>query len=191
LSKTPAFILIKSRVNGGRWQVWTGETGMNGLYLDHPMAASPASEWWNNTSPSSSVITLGSDNQVNLSGDDFIAYCFHSVEGYSKVGSYTGNGSTDGTFVHCGFRPAYVMVKRTDAADHWALFDSSRNTYNEVDSMLGANYSNVEYSGSPYATDFLSNGFKLRNTADQHNANGGTYIFYAVAETDFKYSNGR
>jgi len=155
------------------------------------MAASPASEWWNNTSPSSSVITLGSDNQVNLSGDDFIAYCFHSVEGYSKVGSYTGNGSTDGTFVHCGFRPAYVMVKRTDAADHWALFDSSRNTYNEVDSMLGANYSNVEYSGSPYATDFLSNGFKLRNTADQHNANGGTYIFYAVAETDFKYSNGR
>ena len=119
----------------------------------------------------------------------YISYCFHSVDGYSKVGSYTGNGSTDGTFVHCGFRPAYVMVKVTNVTDSWFINDNKRDSYNVVDEQLKANSSDAEATNR--GIDFVSNGFKIRDASTSHNASGNTYIFYAVAESPFKNSNAR
>ena len=122
-------------------------------------------------------------------GSGQVAYCFHSVDGYSKVGSYTGNGSTDGTFVYTGFRPAYVLAKSSSGASSWAIADSSRSTYNLVDDKLQANSNAAE--NSSIAIDLLSNGFKWRETDGARNGSGSTYIYLCFAETPFKYSNAR
>jgi hypothetical protein len=133
------------------------------------------------------------DQSWNGNTNNMIAYCFHSVEGYSKVGSYTGNGSTDGTFVYTGFRPAYVMIKRTDTTASWNVLDSVRNPYNYVANYLYPNSSQAEVDGSTanFTRDYTANGFKLRATNTFLNANGGTYIFLAFAEQPFKHSNAR
>jgi len=118
-----------------------------------------------------------------------LCYVFHSVEGYSKFGSYTGNGSNDGPFIYCGFRPALFLTKRTDSTSDWQLLDTSRDTYNAADAYLKPNTSGAEATGGPH--DFVSNGFKIRNTGGSQNASGGTYIFMAFAENPFKYANAR
>jgi hypothetical protein len=119
-----------------------------------------------------------------------IAYCFHSVEGFSKFGSYTGNGSTDGPFVYTGFRPAFVVTKRTDASGNsWRLWDNERG-FNGNIGYLYPNLSNAEATGEGLL-DILSNGFKVRTTSTDQNASGGTYIYMAFAENPFKYSNAR
>jgi len=145
--------------------------------------------YWNNTSPSSTVVTLGSDNKGNGSGT-MIMYCFHSVDGYSKVDSYTGNGSTDGTFVYTGFRPAFLLIKRTDATGVWPMFDNKRVGYNWDNRQLRANEATAEETSNTFI-DILSNGFKCKNTAADKNASGGTYTYLAFAESPFKYSNAR
>jgi hypothetical protein len=111
------------------------------------------------------------------------------VAGYSAFGSYTGNGSTDGPFVFTNMRPRFLLVKRTDSADDWVMYDSARDTYNQVVLDIRANSSAAEASASSDAFDFLSNGFKLRGTT--YNASAGTYIYMALAENPFKYSLGR
>ena len=118
-------------------------------------------------------------------------YCFHSVDGYSKVGSFIGNGNADGPFVHCGFRPAYVMVKRTDAAGAWAIIDTSRSEYNLSVGYLIPNTTATENTATSNSIDVLSNGFKLRGTGATFNASGVTLIFIAFAEMPFKHSNAR
>jgi hypothetical protein len=118
-----------------------------------------------------------------------VAYCFAEIAGYSKFGSYTGNGSADGTFVYLGFRPRFIMFKRTDTTSNWEILDSSRNVYNSVDNGLQPNLINAETS--PYSVDFLSNGFKARTTNTDINASGGTYVYAAFAENPLKYSLGR
>ena len=120
-----------------------------------------------------------------------IAYCFHSVEGYSKIGKYTGNGSTDGTFVYTGFRPAFVMIKRYDSSSgaNWILLDSKRDTFNAVEDSIYANLSNAEDATD--RLDFVSNGFKLRQNGTTVNTSSGTYIYLAIAESPFKTSNAR
>ena len=145
---------------------------------------------WNSTLPSSSVVTLGSEQAVNGNGEAMIAYCFHSVDGYTKVGSYTGNGSTDGAFVWTGFRPKYVMWKRTDAVANWVVQDTTRDIGNVSVSRLEPNSSNAEYTDNGNI-DMLSNGFKMRTNYGYTNVSGGTYIYLAFAETPFKYSNAR
>tara|TARA_R100001015_G_C4477921_1_gene59379 strand:- start:104 stop:589 length:486 start_codon:yes stop_codon:yes gene_type:complete len=129
----------------------------------------------------------GSYNGVNKSSTTYIAYCFHSVEGYSKFGSYTGNGSSDGVFVYTGFRPAWIMTKRTDSTSSWLIVDNNRNTFNVVNSYLIPNGSNAEATAT--ISDFTSNGFKLRGGT--HNESGGSFIYFAFAEQPFKYSNAR
>jgi len=119
-----------------------------------------------------------------------VFYCFASVEGYSKFGGYTGNGSTDGTFVYTGFRPAYFMVKRTNSTSAWLIYDTARNVYNLAGDLLEANTSDAEESNAT-GIDFLSNGLKMRNTFGGANASGVTYIYMAFAEQPFKYANGR
>ena len=129
-------------------------------------------------------------NNVNDANDTYIAYAFHSVESYSKVGSYVGNGNADGVFVHCGFRPAWVMIKVTNGTNGWYMFDNNRDTYNVVDHKLLANSSAAESTGYNNM-DMLSNGFKLRDSNDAWNGGGNIYIFLAFAENPFKHSNAR
>lgn len=120
-----------------------------------------------------------------------VAYCFAAIAGYSAFGSYTGNGSSDGPFVFLGFRPRYVMIKRTDAAQNWSIVDTSRDTYNVANKRLFANLSDAEDTGIPNFLDILSNGFKCRDSNVSYNASGGAYIYAAFAENPLKYSLAR
>ena len=129
--------------------------------------------------------------QQIIRSETIIAYCFHSVDGYSKVGSYTGNGNADGTFVYTSFAPALIIYKKTSDTGNWGMLDNTRSTFNLTQAWVASNLSNAETNESARAVDFLSNGFKARGTNADLNTSGGTYIYIAFAETPFKYSNGR
>ena len=160
------------------------------LVLDTTNAEINSAGVWNATAPTSTVAHLGTASVSNNSGSNMIMYCFHSVEGFSKIGKYTGNGSADGPFVNLGFRPSFVMVKRTDSTGSWYIHDNLRSAdYNPQEEVLLAENSNaVQFFGDK---DFVSNGFKIRDTASGHNTSGGTYIYIAFAEMPAKYSLGR
>jgi hypothetical protein len=128
---------------------------------------------------------------VNTNNDTYVAFLWTEIAGFSRIGSYTGNGSTDGPFVWCGFRPAFVMIKRGDSAENWSVQDDARNPFNVVNARLKPNSADAEGIGSAQNVDFLANGFKLRNTDPEKNASGGTYIFAAFAEAPFKYARAR
>jgi hypothetical protein len=126
---------------------------------------------------------------VNNSGDAFVAYCFAEVAGYSAFGSYTGNGSTDGTFVYTGFRPKLIITKASSTTGNWNIIDTARNTTNVIGELL---YADASDAGATYTlADSLSNGFKLRNSGGNINNSGTTFIYIAFAENPFKYSLGR
>ena len=196
LGVAPSMIIVKSRSNGAYgWAVWhSAFTQSEYLLLEVTDAKGTSSNYWNSSAPSTWTSAFGIGSQpkyVNNSGDTFVAYCFAEVAGYSKFGSYTGNGSTDGTFVFTGFRPAYLMIKSTDA-NGWIVMDSKRNTYNIANTILQPNTSGADSTDSTnYAVDFLSNGFKLRNSASYFNGSGVTLIYAAFAENPFKYSLAR
>ena len=133
----------------------------------------------------STVASFASGIQTGLSVG-FVAYCFAEVAGYSAFGSYTGNGSSDGPFVYCGFRPRWVMVKRTDVSNDWFILDTSRNTYNVAGTALYPSSSSSETTNGFYDSDIVSNGFKVRATNSVVNASGGTYIYAAFAENPFR-----
>jgi len=185
LGVVPEFIIWKRRNATSNWISYNKTSG-NGfsLYLDLTNA-NTASSYLNSTSPNSSVITMATNTDNNGNGGTYVAYCFASVAGFSAFGSYTGNGSADGTFVYTGFRPAFVMIKKTSATDDWVIFDTARDTFNVVNDWLFPNLSNAELTtaGSP---DVLSNGFKLRSTSGATNASGATFIYAAFAESPFK-----
>jgi hypothetical protein len=143
---------------------------------------------WNNTSPTSSVFNIGTENGVNESGKDFIAYCFAEKKGYSKFGSYTGNGSTDGTYVHLGFKPAFVIIKRTNTTTNWIMLDNKRNPFNVVNKVITPNRNNAEFETTTF--DALSNGFKAKEADVGNNGSGDTYIYMAFAESPFVNSAG-
>jgi hypothetical protein len=142
------------------------------------------------SAPTSSVLNVVSAFD-NANGLTYVAYCFAPVAGYSAFGSYTGNGSADGSFVFCNFRPRYVLIKRTDSTSYWHIYDSVRNTYNVANSNLWANGSDAEISDAAYNVDILSNGFKLRTSDAARNASAGTYIYAAFAESPFQVSRAR
>ena len=186
LGVVPSMMIFKDRDGTANWPVYHISLGnTSACLLDTTAASSATANWWNNTSPTSSVVTIGSNE--NTSTRKYVAYCFAPVAGYSAFGSYTGNGSADGPFVFTGFRPAYLLVKRTDAVNYWFVFDSARDTSNAVDLLLDPNDSRAEISGALFF-DFLSNGFKSRATDGGQNASGGTYIYMAFASNPFKYS---
>jgi hypothetical protein len=192
LSSTPQVYIIKDRTNARNWQSYHEPLGNQAyLRLNTTGSASTGASIWNNTSPTSSVFSIGTSSfdAVNASGDNYIAYCFAEVKGYSKFSSYTGNGSTDGTFVYTGFKPAWVMVKRTDSTDTWNILDNKRRTINPNINRLFADLNNAEVTSGD-RLDFLSNGFKLRTTNGDHNASGGTYIYMCFAENPFVTSTG-
>ena len=156
--------------------------------LDTNVGRQASSTMWNNTAPTSSVFSVGTSNLSNYN-QTFVAYCFAEVEGYSKFGSYTGNGSTDGPFVYTGFRPAWILMKRTNNTGNWQLVDNRRVGYNPSNNLLFPDGSDAESEVTD--NDILSNGFKLRTTGAGRNGSGSTYIYMAFAEAPFKYANAR
>ena len=189
LSQTPEFIITKDRDNGTyNWACWfTGFTANEYLLLNTTGAKASYSSLWGST-PTSSVFSIGSTGTgLNAGTDNMIAYVGHSVEGYSKVFSYTGNGSADGPFQNLGFRPAWVLLKRTDSTSDWIIEDGTRSAYNPTAARLNANGADAEDTYFP--VDFLSNGFKIRHAGADHNVSGGQYIGIAFASNPFKYSN--
>jgi hypothetical protein len=190
LGAVPELIIVKNRDQVTEWGVYTKTTGnANTLFLNLDNSSTPASLYWNSTSPTSSVFSVGAHGATNGSGKKMVAYCFAPVKGYSAFGSHTGNGSADGTFVYTGFRPRWIMTKRTDSTAFWMILDSARDTYNVVDGQLYPNTAALESSSA--VADFLSNGFKARSTSNEMNTNGGTYVWAAFAENPFKYARAR
>jgi len=189
LSSIPEFIIIKNRDSSADYWLVLG-ANHDRLFLNNTVA-DDGYTGFSDGNHTSSVISIanGDSDHVNRSGDNYIAYCFHSVDGYSKVGSYTGNGSSDGTFVHTSFAVSYVMIKRTNGGDSWATYDAVRDEYNVVDSLLQPHDSAVEATYG--AIDFTSNGFKHKSSVNALNATGGTYIYIAFAETPTKFSTAR
>ena len=185
LGVAPSMIIVKARSVADNWRVYHKSLGNSAFVPFTTAAQTTGSTAWNSTSPTSSVFSLGSF----WSGTDtHIAYCFAEVKGFSKFGSYTGNGSTDGTFIYTGFKPAFFLMKRYDSTGDWQLEDKSRLGYNPNNNLLFPNVADAESSVAD--TDILSNGFKLRTTGTGRNASGGTYIYMAFAENPFVSSKG-
>jgi hypothetical protein len=163
-----------------------GQGATKYMFLSSTAAVATDSTMFNNVAPSSSVVTYGTYVSAN---EQFVQYSFAEVPGFSKIGSYTGNGSADGPFVWCGFRPRFVLIKRADAVANWRILDTVRDDDNVASQEL---YPSVNNSEATFAAlDIVSNGFKLRTTDTSYNASGGTYIFMALAEAPFNYANAR
>ena len=184
LGSAPKMIIVKERDNANNWVVYHSSLGATKqLILNETDAEASFTVTWNDTEPTSSVFSVGTNLATNRSGGGLIAYCFAEVKGFSKFGTYTGNGNADGTFIYTGFKPAFVMVKRTDTTNAWLMHDIKRSTLNPMDNQLFANTSGTEDTTSTNNNfDFLSQGFKCRNTGGAYNASGGTYIYMAFAE---------
>jgi hypothetical protein len=194
LSATPHWILTKCRSDAQSWATHHRSYSATEkvMYLDNTNAVASTDPDWL-TAVSSSTISLGgSGSDANVSGRTYVAYLWTEKQGFSKFGGFTGNNSSDGTFVHCGFRPAWVMIKRTDSSTNtdWFIFDNKRNTGNPNDDYLEANDSAAETTSGRNVIDFLSNGFKCRQAYDDFNAAGSTQIYMAFAEAPFVNSNG-
>jgi hypothetical protein len=191
LGVVPSMMIFHRLNTGGTdWIIYHSTLGATQNLAFDTSAAITSSTRFNNTAPSSSVFTLGTTVAVNGSADTYVAYCFHSVEGYSKVGSYVGNGVVDGTFIYTGFKPAFVMIKNTTTTGtNWTVIDTVRNEYNVAGKELYPNESDAE---ADYGRiDIVSNGFKNRIVGNYGNSSGDTYIYLAFAESPFKYSNAR
>ena len=191
---SPKLVLIKDRDNATPWLMYG--------YPNHPAFPNDGSLIKLNensamvTDDSTTELSIGSStvtfvdagSAINANSTQFIMYCFQEKKGYSKFGSYVGNGSTDGTFVYTGFKPAFVMVKRTDSTANWQILDNKRNTYNPWNTALFPDTN--EPDTTDYSTDHLSNGFKLRVTTTSRNGSGASYIYMAFAENPFVTSTG-
>ena len=193
LGKTPKIVIVKNRSNSDNWTVYNNNlSDSKALFLQDTNAEIPTSSYnfwslyWNETDPTSSVFSVGVDNSVNGSSDNIIAYCFAEIEGYSKFGKYTGNGSTDGTFVYTGFRPAWILFKQTQNAGGWTMKDNKRSPENPADERLLADDVPAESTGADI--DFLSNGFKCRSASNAVNGSEN-YIYLAFAEAPLVGTN--
>jgi hypothetical protein len=190
LGVAPNLVIVKKRNGTTGWQVYAKVLGRTKVfYLDINNAPDTGTDYWGTSDPTSTVFGLSTDGSINASSVPYMAYFFAEVAGYSAIGSYTGNGSTDGTFVHTGFRPAFVMIKRTSSTGDWFVYNNKTAPLNGVNKYLVWNTSGTE--GTYDTLDFLSNGFKLRVTDAEVNGNASTFVFMAIAETPFKYSLAR
>jgi hypothetical protein len=192
LGVAPRMIILKSRTDSDAdWRVYHASVGNTGyLELNTTGATTTSSTTWQNTTPTSSVFSIGTSGTVNLNTGNFIAYCFAEVKGYSKFGSYTGNGSTNGTFIYTGFKPAFIMLKSSSSgAVGWITHDNKRIGFNPNNYYVEPNNSNAESADTDKIL-LLSNGFKLISTSASWNSSGGTYIYMAFAENPFVSSTG-
>ena len=182
LGVAPKMIIIKSRSHAKDWTVYHASLGnTKWLELNGTAAEQTNSNRWNNTSPTNQVFSVGVDSGVNGSGYTYVAYCFAEKTGYSKFGSYVGNGNADGSFIYTGFKPAFVMTKKTSGTSSWDMHDTKRDTFNVATKHLLAEDTGAE--GSTVVLDILSNGFKFRTSNGDRNASGGSYIYMAFGQT--------
>ena len=191
LTQVPEFVIVKRRaISNSQWYVYHGSIGnQSGLNLNSTVAQlANSSGYWNNTSPTNQVISLGNFDDLNKLNNTLIAYAWHSVEGYSKIGKYTGNGNTDGTFIYTGFSPAFIMYKKVNGVNSWHIIDNKRDTSNPARTNLFADDALAEDT-TYIRFDFLSNGFKQRTSYDANNVSGGEYIYMAFAENPFGGEN--
>jgi hypothetical protein len=198
LGVAPQFIIVKWRNGSSDWECYHASTGNTKvLNLNNTNAANTYGHW-GNTSPTSTVFTVnanGTYNEVNGNGQSYVAYVFSPIVGYNSFGSYTGNGSADGPFVYTGFRPRFLLVKNATTGGsgyNWEIYDSARNTYNVMSLTLLPNTADAEINaGSGVRIDFLSNGFKWRDSGASINGSGNTMIYAAFAESPFNYARAR
>jgi len=190
LSAVPSWMIVKNRSSGTGWQVYHGSLGgTKALELHNTGASFDGPARWNNTAPTSSVFSIGTDSSVNTNTENYIAYLFAEKKGYSKFGSYAGNSNADGPFIFTGFKPAWVMVKTNTTTQSWQIYDNKRDSFNQITNTLFANENNAEATNNG-KLDFLSNGFKLKDGDFATNKNGESYIFFAFAENPFVTSTG-
>ena len=196
LEVVPDMVIVKNRTGSSGFQNWgvyhSSLLNTQAVFLNTSGAVTASTTYWNNTTPTANVFSLGytGTDGWNITGQNFVAYCFADVEGYSKSGTYIGNGNVDGTFVYTGFKPAYVMIKKTTGTGSWLIYDDARAPVNSVGNILYADTTGAENSVTD-RMDFVSNGIKLRTNDASHNANGQTYIYMAFAENPFKNSTAR
>ena len=193
LGAVPHWWLSKQRSNAENWAVYhvsnTSAPETEILTLNTTDATADNANAYNDTAPTSTNLTVHTKNEVNTDGRTYVHYVFAPIQGYSKFGSYTGNGNADGPFVYTGFKPAWLIIKRTSSSGDWLLWDNKRDTSNVTDAVLKPNSNAAENTGYWYI-DFLSNGFKIRATDAEINQSGGTLIYMAFAEHPFVSSKG-
>lgn len=196
LGVAPKMVIVKNRTGAANhWPVYhSGLTSAAYALRLNLTNAQASAAWWNSTAPTSSVFSLGAETESNTNTNTYVAYCFAEIPGYSKIGSYVGNNSTDGPFVYCGFRPRWIMMKSIStggsATYAWSIFDSARSSYNIQRSQLEANTADAEDVTAVADVDILSNGFKPRYSPNETNG-ANTYIFMAFADVPAKFSNAR
>ena len=184
LGVAPDLIIVKNRDTARNWTIFNSASGATKfLLLNTTNADQTATSVWNDTAPTSSVFSVGTSQNINYA-EDYVAYCWAGIPGYSKIGSYTGNGSANGPFIHLGFRPAWFMQKKVSGSGNWYIFDNKRSGFNVDNDMLSPNLTDAEYDGQTYPRlDFVSNGIKWVDAGSSvHNASGATYIYMAFAE---------
>ena len=184
-------VIINKGLNSNEWYSYFKAmgAGTHWIGLEADAAKVDDANMWNDTDATSSVFTVGNSGGSNGSSVEYIAYCFHSVQGYSKFGKYTGNGSTDGPFVYTGFKPAWILFKNTGSTTSWRIIDNKRDTRNGAEARLFPDNSDAENT-SAVVLDILSNGFKIKTTNGGANTNGVEYIYMAFAEHPFVSSKG-
>jgi len=188
LGQTPAMIIQKNLSISSAWSVWHKSfSGSQVIYLNETGAVGTNTSSWNSTVPTSSVFSVGTGSYPNGSGNSLIYYVFAEKKGFSKFGTYTGNGNADGTFVYTGFKPAFVMNKKTDGTMDWHIWDNKRNSFNVINKVVYPNLSNSEDTLT--SLDIVSNGFKIRANNSFLNASGSPYIYMAFAENPIVGSN--
>ena len=190
LGAVPHMIIVKRLENSNYWAVYHHKTNEapDDYLVFNTNAVDENAPIWKDTDPTSVYYRTDNSTSVNASGEDMVAYLFTSIQGYSKFGSYTGNGNADGTFVYTGFKPAFIMIKRTDSTGNWVIHDAKRYDHIGDHKRLFANTDNSETDD--WYLDLLSNGFKIRNTEVDENTSGATYVYAAFAEAPFVNSNG-
>ena len=192
LGKAPAWILVKSRTTSANWTVRHHKTTNNYDFLSLNSDAGPTANdsCWTQTDPTSSVFSIGTASATNQSGIGYIAYCFAEIQGYSKIGKYLGNGESNGTFVHTGFKPEFILWKDIGGSGNgWFVLDAQRNPLNTItNKYIRADESGAE-GGASKLLDMFSNGFKLMNADSAINSAGRSYIYMAFARNPFVTSN--
>ena len=190
LGVVPSVYILKNRTSTSNWFFYHKSTGATkSLFLDGSEAPIASSGYFNNTEPTSSVFSIGSESDLSGSSQNMIAYCFAEKKGYSKFGSYVGNGNNDGTFVYTGFKPAFIILKNTSQSQNWYIYDNKRTPTNFAHYHIYADLSNAEANGNTFGIDILSNGWKIKTSNDGWNGSGEVYVYMAFAESPFVNSN--
>ena len=190
LGVAPKWIIVKNRDTDRNWACFHSDfnsSGKRALLMN--TGGTDLSNYWNGTQPTSSVFSLGSETEVNKSSDDIVAYCWADVDGYSKFGSWEGNGNSFGPFIYTGFRPRMIFSMRTDTTSGFRVRDTARETHNPTQKIVWWTFDLQEFTSSGYNFDILSNGFKVRTSSGDFNANGSVHVYGAWGDVPFKYNN--